>query len=311
MEVRVFKLQKKTISPAAINALKEALTCIYWYKKDLRSFLNYSLTNPDLVNRLNWDDYKRNVISRLVDYLASNEKYMNDLLLLMSEIVKMNDFSHLERLEDGKEKSKNAKVSVKALRKMYNAHEQVLTEQKNIKKRKQEAEDKRLKKETFNTQLEQINQRFKGLLNSSNAQSRGYELEKILKDMFILFDLDPKSSFKVKGEQLDGAFTFENTDYLLEAKWQKEKTGIQDLDAFSAKISRKLDNTLGLFISINGFTDDAIAAHSTGRKKMILMDGMDLMTVLEGRIKLDFLLLRKRRHASQTGNIFLSSYYIL
>ena len=37
---------------------------------------------------------------------------------------------------------------------------------------------------------------------------------------------------------------------------------------------------------------------------MILMDGMDLMQVLEGRIRLNDMILIKRRHASQTGDIY-------
>jgi hypothetical protein len=35
------------------------------------------------------------------------------------------------------------------------------------------------------------------------------------------------------------------------------------------------------------------------------MDGMDLMAVLDRRIALDDLLLRKRRHAAQTGEVYL------
>jgi hypothetical protein len=44
---------------------------------------------------------------------------------------------------------------------------------------------------------------------------------------------------------------------------------------------------------------------------MILMDGSDLMAVLEGRIDLLQLLLRKRREASQTGTIYLRIHEIL
>jgi len=44
---------------------------------------------------------------------------------------------------------------------------------------------------------------------------------------------------------------------------------------------------------------------------MILMDGSDLMAVLEGRIDLLQLLLRKRRYAAQTGNIFLGIHEIM
>jgi restriction endonuclease Mrr len=123
--------------------------------------------------------------------------------------------------------------------------------------------------------------------------------------------LDPKASFKITGEQIDGAFTFENTDYLFEAKWTKELIAIDDLDAFAGKLSRKLENTLGLFLSINGFSEDAIKAHTTGRKLMILMDGSDLMAILEGRIDLMVLLYRKKRFAAQTGNIYLRIHEIM
>ena len=149
------------------------------------------------------------------------------------------------------------------------------------------------------------------LISATDPHSRGYQLEKIMRELFTLFDLDPKASFKIEGEQIDGAFTFDNTDYLFEAKWQQEPVGIRELDAFSGKLTRKLENTLGLFLSINGYSDDAVRAHSTGRRLMILMDGSDLMAVLEGRIDLLQLMLRKRRHAAQTGNIYLKIHEII
>ncbi|MFT5779637.1 MAG: transposase [Crocinitomicaceae bacterium] len=44
-------------------------------------------------------------------------------------------------------------------------------------------------------------------------------------------------------------------------------------------------------------------------KSMILMDGMDLMQVLEGRVPLKDMILIKRRHASQTGDIYYQMRY--
>lgn len=44
---------------------------------------------------------------------------------------------------------------------------------------------------------------------------------------------------------------------------------------------------------------------------MFLMDGADLMAVLDQRIELPELLRRKRREASQTGNIYLRVQDIL
>jgi hypothetical protein len=130
--------------------------------------------------------------------------------------------------------------------------------------------------------------------------------------LFELFDLDPRASFKVTGEQIDGAFTFDSTDYLFEGKWHADPIGAASLDSLTGKVNRKLDNALGLFLSINGFSPDGITAYtSSGRRPLILMDGADLMAVLEDRIKLPDLLLRKRRHASQTGNVFFSVAEIL
>lgn len=83
------------------------------------------------------------------------------------------------------------------------------------------------------------------------------------------------------------------------------------LDAFASKVRRKLENTLGVFLSINGYSQDGVAAHSSGGAVIILMDGADLMAVLEERIDFVTLLLRKKRHASQTGSIYMPVHQIL
>jgi hypothetical protein len=303
---------KKVIAPAAINSLIEALTNIYWYKSELRSFIMNTISDPTILVKLNWEDYKRNIVSTLVNFLAKyQDTYQNDLLKLMNEVCKINDFSHLERIEDGKEKSKIAKKSVEALRIQIKGHQDLVDEQKLQEERRQKAYEKTLKVTGVQEKLDKIKDNFYKLVGSDNPQARGFQLEEIIKELFNLFDLDPKASFRITGEQIDGAFTFESADFLFEGKWQQELVGIQELDAFSGKLTRKLDNTLGLFLSINGFSEDAVKAHSTGRRLMILMDGSDIMGVLEGRIDLLQLLLRKRRHASQTGNIYLKLHEII
>src|SRR5437016_3076455 len=108
----------KKIAPAALNALKEALSRVYWYKSDLRSFLTHCLSDASLISRLNWQEYKRNIVADLVDFLAKNENvYQRELLRLMHEVSSVEDYSHLERLDDGEKKAKDAKAAVQALRK--------------------------------------------------------------------------------------------------------------------------------------------------------------------------------------------------
>ena len=79
-----------------------------------------------------------------------------------------------------------------------------------------------------------------------------------------------------------------------------------ELYKFSGKISGKLKITMGLFISFNGFSPDCSKVDSPVLKSMILMDGNDIMAVLEERIDLTDLMYRKRRYAAETGRIFLS-----
>ena len=304
-------MQRRVIAPAAINALKQALTHVYWYKSDLRSFLLNTISNPRILSRLNWDDYKRNIVTTLVEFLARDQdKYQGDLLRLISEVTRMRDFTHLRRLEDGDDKEQRAKEAVKALFKLSKDHQALVDEQKEIEERRRRNLEKRLRSEGVRERLEQLQEEYFGLL-SQNPNERGYSLERLMRGLFDLFDLDPKASFKITGEQLDGAFSFEGVDFLFEARWRNEQAGAPDLSVFSEKLRAKLENTLGLFLSIIGFSEDAVKKHSSGRRLMILMDGSDLMAVLEGRIELVELLLRKRRHASQTGNIYLRLHDIL
>jgi hypothetical protein len=61
--------------------------------------------------------------------------------------------------------------------------------------------------------LDQLTKDYFELLTAEDAQKRGFQLKKLLKSLFELFDLNPKAFFRITGEQIDGAFTFESTDY--------------------------------------------------------------------------------------------------
>ncbi|VDN47061.1 conserved protein of unknown function [Petrocella atlantisensis] len=294
------------VSATAIENLKEALCSIYWYKSPLRSFLGNCISDNRILSQVDWDQYKRQIVSDIVDILCKNqEKHLGDIRRLISEVLKMSNFRHLEELEDGKKKADRARLAIRALKKSVEDNENKAKEESAIKKRRLENMKKIQSSQAVMSKLDSIKSRYFSLVGAKNVQSRGYELEKIMYDVFELFDLDPKASFRNVGEQIDGAFTLESTDFLFEAKWQQYASNASDLDSFSGKIRRKLDNTLGLFLSINGFSEDAVRIHSCGRSTILLMDGADLMAVLENQIDFASLIVRKRRHASHTGNIYL------
>lgn len=301
----------KKISPVAVNALKDALTLVYWYKSELRSFLTNCLTDSSILSRLDWGRYKREIVGNLVDHMIRHEEeHQADLLRIMAEVARMSDFSHLVRLEDGKEKVAAARAAVQALRRQMKDHLELVEEQQVIRRRREQARQHRLASAAIQMRLKELHEEYCGMLSLS-PQRRGFALERLMYNLFEVFDLDPKASFKVLGEQIDGSFSFETTDFLFEARWESSPTSRADIDAFNGKISRKLDNTLGLFLSINGFSGDGVKAYSAARSLMILMDGAHLAAVLEGRIDLVSLLLRMRRHAAQTGCIYLPVHQLL
>lgn len=304
---------KKIISPAAIVALKEALVHIYWKKSDLKSFVSNTISHKSLIATIDWHTNLKHVSAdELISRMAARQDiYNDDLFALFEAVVNFNDFTHLKQWDEADKKIAKAKEAVNAVRINAKGYFEHLEEKRKVEERKRSSQEKVTSKSAINKKLEELNERFLKIAISDDAQKRGYDLEKLLNDLFALFELDPKASFKITGEQIDGAFTFDNDDYLLEGKWQKIPVNAGDLYKFSGKVNGKRKNTLGLFFSMDGFSTECILVNNNDIKSIILMDGADLNAVLTDRISLNDLLYRKRRHASETGNIYLSVTTIL
>jgi len=296
----------KKISARAIFALKDALVNIYWRKKDLRQFIELTIENSLIISTIDWNENtKYESISELIDRMVKRQDmYQTDLLKLIQEAGNMSDFHHLEYWDDSETKIKKAKESVEKLRNEVKGYFDALDELKSAEKRRDANKAKMQSSIAYQQKLDELKMRFFEIASDSNHQKRGFKLEKFLNELFYFFDLDPKSSFKIKGEQIDGSFTFDNTDYLLEAKWQEKPIAASDLYSFGGKISGKLKNTLGLYVSLGGYSNECTETQNPTTKSMILMDGSDLMQILDGRITLNDIIYIKRRHASQTGEIY-------
>ncbi|MGW8812582.1 hypothetical protein [Gordonia terrae] len=293
----------KRVGSAVLPALKEALLKAFWYKNDLRPFLESCISHRDVVARQDWNAYKVAIISSIVDELASDQhKYFDDLLNLLIETSDLGDPIRLKKHEDGAKKYEEAVAALAALRPQVAPYKQLRSEADATAQRREAERKRNDAQQAFSAELEDLNRRFSAM-HAEPPQQRGYALERLLKDLFELFDLDTKGSFRIVGEQIDCAFTHDSTEYVMEAKWQRELASSSDLHGFSGKIGSKLDNTLGLFVSMSGFQPTAIAAYSHRRSVMILMTGADLAAVLEGRFDLGELLTRKRQHAARTGEV--------
>ena len=294
---------KKKISAQAIMALKEALAVIFWKKDDLKDFLKLSLDKSTIINTINWGGTKRESVKELVERMTSRlDLYETDLMNLLLAVTDLTEFPQLEFWDEDGSKRKKAKQAVENLRKHTIGYIQLTKEQEEAKKRKQNIEKKIAKNKSLESELQKLKSLFNKLATNTNFQQRGFEFEKFLNELFLLYELDPKGSFKNYGEQIDGAFTFDGTDYLLEAKW-KQQVNRTDLASFTFKVESKLKIAMGLLITVDGLTPEAISPEF---KSVIVMDGLDLIAILDGRVSLPDLLYKKRRKANETGNIYIT-----
>lgn len=145
--------------------------------------------------------------------------------------------------------------------------------------------------------------------SQDTPQSRGYALEKYLNSLFKASGLDPRSAFKIEGEQIDGSFVLKDDVYLLEAKWTNKLTDKADLVVFNNKVSSKSGFTRGLFISFSGYTDGALNTLANGTTvNIILMTVQEIAISLQRNQPLAVLLWKKVRALAEEGNFYKSLY---
>lgn len=138
---------------------------------------------------------------------------------------------------------------------------------------------------------------------SDTPQARGFAFEKYLNNLFEIYGLEPRGSFRIIGEQIDGSFLLHNEVYLLEAKWTNKKIDKGDLVIFNEKVSSKSGFTRGLFISFSGFSDEALATFATGRTvNIILMTVQELAVSLNRKLDLTKVLSAKVRALAEEGD---------
>ncbi|HZW05435.1 MAG TPA: hypothetical protein VFF58_00875 [Candidatus Nitrosotalea sp.] len=157
---------------------------------------------------------------------------------------------------------------------------------------------------TRSAHLEALKERLFKLHGEPNRQSAGFALERLLNELFALEGLSPTESFRVIGEQIDGAFELDHEPYLLEAKWEREPLGQDALLVFRGKVEGKSSYTRGLFLSLSGISLPAAQAIVTGKQpNFFVMDGHELTMVLTQDIDLVQLLRQRRRLLGDRGRV--------
>jgi len=160
---------------------------------------------------------------------------------------------------------------------------------------REKAEHDRITRERMERQRKEREATFKqqsGLLlaqfeesarDDGDPQQRGYLLQDLLNRVFDLHRIPIVKPFTRNSgaEQIDAAFEFEGWYYIVECRWRAKLAGIRELDGLSGQISRSGKQTMGLFLSVNGWSDHVVPMlKQNNQKNIILMEGYDLRTIL-------------------------------
>ena len=150
--------------------------------------------------------------------------------------------------------------------------------------------------------LSEIKNRFMQI-SQLEPHERGYAFEKFLHDLFEIYKFNPRPSFRINGEQIDGSIEFDHEYYLIEAKWQNDPINQADILVLDGRVSGHSGIGRGIYITAEGFSPNGIAAYNQLRPSSIIgIDGQDLYSILEHGLPLDEVLRRKIRWLVETGN---------
>jgi hypothetical protein len=150
---------------------------------------------------------------------------------------------------------------------------------------------------------------FDEMARSDDPQQRGYLLQDLFNRLFDLHEVPVVRSFTRNSgaEQIDGAFKLEGWHYLVECRWREKLADVRELDGLLGQVSRSGKQTMGMFLSVNGWSENVPGLLKQNPEKVIfLMDGYDLRCVLSLEADLRELLVAKLAALSLDGEPYLS-----
>jgi hypothetical protein len=216
-------------------------------------------------------------------------------------------FPDLERWEDAAEKKTAALAAVNALKAYLQKQKEEATdsrEKEETRKRVQKVREENIRQQN---DLSKLSQRLNELSKELGSAKAGYAFQDWFYDLMAFYEIVCRRPYVTDGRQIDGSVTIEGTTYLVELKFTVDQAGATDIDTFFKKVHSKADNTMGLMVSMSGFSSVAIKEASTARTPLLLLDYAHMYLLLSGVISFVDLVNRIRRHSSQTGQAYLPS----
>src|SRR5437016_13734793 len=150
---------------------------------------------------------------------------------ILTELCKLKD------VPDPNVADRNAALdALRKLKQLAVEHDLVAREQqKKGSDSKRLAEEKERIVSSRAKKLDQLRNQFTAGLTSTDRQGAGYSLEDLLGELFSLFEIEYRKSYRTETQQIDGHFEFHGFDYLVEARWRSDKPTVQEIGGFKYK----------------------------------------------------------------------------
>jgi hypothetical protein len=154
--------------------------------------------------------------------------------------------------------------------------------------------------------LQRLIEEYGGLrrLQDHTAQSRGRRFNEVIAELLRCWGIDAQVSLRSAGE-IDVAFAAGGVRYVLEAKWEKAKTDTGHVAKLQKRVRQRLAGTYGVFLSMSGYSDEAVADVAHGeRLEVLLLDAAHFEAMLGGLVPPQEMLSRVHDRASFLGEAY-------
>lgn len=295
------------LRPYFIDITKEACLKSFWFKRALRNFLSLNHISNNALSHLSGMTKREYLDWLFVQLLSKKDNKGHKLILEMARnLAAQGSFPDLQNHEDSEIKIKQAVEAVNLLRKELGKLDGQLEDKKQKEQIRKEAEQRRLKNITSQQTLEKLEERLAELSTRLGTQQAGYDFQNWFYDLVDYFEISCKRPYVIQGRQIDGSVTLDGTSFLVELKFTADQAGATDIDSFKSKVESKADNTMGIMVSMSGYSSVAIKEASGRRTPLILFEYNHLYHVLGRAMTLPEVINRVKRHAAQTAEAYLA-----
>ena len=298
---------KTRLTPHYNSLVYEACLKSFWRRKALAKFLRQCGVSDRFLQSWAPDETKRDVLDRLFLELPRSDRGRSVLVRMAGFLIEQESFPDLKNWENSESMLKEAYDAVSQLRRYHSKQEEEIQSQEDrVEARRRFAERQRQVAQSEET-LRSLNDRLNTLAQSLGEQKAGYNFEEWFFELLKFSEISNRKPYVHRGRQIDGSLTVSGTTYLVELKFTTGQASATDIDSFYKKITTKADNTMGVMVSISGYSSVAKQEASGERTPMLLLDHNHLYMVLGGIMEFGDLVNRIRRHASQTGEAYLAT----